>query len=178
MRGGLRVDTTVTEPVKEVGTEERDVTQIKQTHTLNTVTNCFRSAGHTITDAASNSETQTNGAHNACASIEALSEAQILVVADRAGGRSDVGLTGHGGVNCLGNTHFRGSSGSSTAANESQKLIREVEQTTEVDVSDTGQTFLDVVVESRNSVTNTLLNSNTESNLSDDVTTGLDARVL
>lgn len=175
--GGLRVDTTLTKPVEEVGAKERNASKIKQTHTLDTVSNKLSSVFHTITNAASNSKTKTNGRNDIATSLQTLRDSKISRVGNGTGGRSDVGLTRDGRINGLCNTHLGGSSGSSTATKEGQQLIREVEKTTKVNVGDTGQTLLDVVVESQDSVTDTLLNSNTQSNLSDDVATGLDAAI-
>ena len=84
--GRLRVDTTVADPVEEVGTEEGKVTKVKQTHTLDAVSDKLSGIGHSVTDTTSDTKTETNGTHNARTSVEALSEGEISRVGDRASG--------------------------------------------------------------------------------------------
>ena len=84
--GRLRVDTTMTDPVEEVGTEEGKATKVEQTHTLDAISHKLSGVGHSVTDTASDTKTETNGTHNAGTSVEALSEGEISRVGDRASG--------------------------------------------------------------------------------------------
>lgn len=89
----LRVDSTSTKPVEEVGTKEGDVSKIKQTQTLDTVSNKLSGVGHSVTDRASDSKTETNGRNDISTGLDTLRQSEVSRVGNRSGGRSDVRLT-------------------------------------------------------------------------------------